>query len=215
MTISPIRTMNFRRALLLVSIVLLTVVIVPRSRHAALRAAGALLVVNDPLERSDVGVMTEFGDGSELEVSDLYRERMFARIVVLEPAPTEVDREYLRRGVYRDDLVVTTLRQLGIPETAITTIDAGEGGTTESTQALAAWMRTHPLRAIVVVIPSHARRFRRTLGRVWPANVPRPLIRSPRHNQFRAVNWWTSRRTLRDGLFELQKLGLDYLQHPW
>jgi len=207
--------MNFRRALLLLSIALVIVAVVPATRAAVLRAAGATLIVTDPVQRADVGVMAEFGEGNELEVSDLYHEKMFSRVVLLEPSPTAVDREYVKRGVFRDDIVRTTLRQLGVPETAIVTVDAGEGGTTESTHALAAWMRTHPSRAIVVVIPSHARRFRRALMRVWPERVTPPAVTVPRHNAFRPVDWWSSRRTLREGVVELQKLALDYLQHPW
>jgi len=199
----------------LVSTALVAAAVVPSIRHAALRAAGATLVTADRLEPSDVGVITEFGEGSELEAADLYHERYFSRLVVLEPSPTPVDREYARRGVYRDDVVVTTLRQLGVPESAIVHVDAGEGGTTESTQALAEWMRVHPSRAIVVVIPSHARRFRRALARVWPPGVAAPLVAVPRHNGFQAGDWWTSRRTLREGIVELQKLALDYAQHPW
>jgi uncharacterized SAM-binding protein YcdF (DUF218 family) len=126
-----------------------------------------------------------------------------------------VDREFIRRGVYRDDIVVTTLRQLGIAQSAIVVVDAGEGGTTESTQALADWIRVHPSRAIVVVTPSHTRRYRRTLMRVWPSNAAPPLVTSPQHNLFHAADWWRSRRTLRDGLFELQKLAWDYATHPW
>jgi len=198
-----------------VSIALLAAALVPSTRRAVLRGAGTMLVAADPLQPADVGVIPEFGEGNELEIADLYRQRLFPRVLLLERAQTPVDREYIRRGVYRDDLVVTTLRQLGIPETAIEHVDAGEGGTTESTQALAGWIRTHPARAIVVVIPSHTRRFRRALRRVWPANAPAPIVTPPRYNAFHADDWWTSRRTVREGLVELEKLALDYLQHPW
>ena len=200
---------------MLVSIGVIVAAAVPAARRAVLRTAGAALVAGDAVERADVGVITEFGEGSELEAADLFHAKMFPRLVVLEPSPTPVEREYARRGVFRDDVVVTTLRQLGVPETAIVHVDAGEGGTTESTQALAEWMRGHPSRAIVIVTPSHTRRYRRTLKRVWPEHVPPPAITSPRHNSFRPEDWWTSRRTLREGVVELQKLGLDYLMHPW
>jgi len=186
----------------------------PSIRRAALRAAGHALVASDSIEPADVGVLTEFGEGSELEAADLYREHRFSRLVLLEPSPTSVEREYARRGVYRDDMVVTTLRQLGVPETAIVHVDAGEGGTTESTQALAEWIRQHSSRAVVIVIPSHTRRYRRALQRVWPPGAPPPIVTSARHNGFRAEDWWMTRRTLREGVFELQKLGLDYLLHP-
>ena len=208
------RTRNLRLALLGVSIGVVCVAAVPSARRTALRSAGAMLVVADPLEAADVGVVTEFGEGSELEAADLYHARMFTRLVLLEPSPTPVEREYARRGVYRDDLVATTLRQLDVPDAAIEHVDAGEGGTTESTLALAEWIRIHPSRAIIVVSPSHARRYRRAVRRVWPPNAPPPLVTSPRHNTFRPDDWWRSRRTLREGLLELQKLALDYAQHP-
>ncbi len=204
-----------RRTALLGLVAIIAVAMVPTARQSVLRAAGASLITHDPLAPSDVGVITEFGEGDEIEASDLYHQHLFSRVVVLEPAPTDADREYMRRGIYRDDLVVTTLRQLGVPAEAIVTVEAGEGGTTDSTQALADWIRVHPGRAIVIVSPSHGRRFRRALLRVWPDHAPPPSVTAPRHTSFRSADWWESRRTLRDGLFELEKLAFDYLQHPW
>lgn len=196
------------------SIAVVAAAVIPQARRAAMQAAGSALVAADPIARADVGVITEFGEGSELEAADLYQQHVFSRIVLLEPSPTPVKIEYMRRGVYLDDTVVTTLQQLGVPGDAIVHVDAGEGGTTESAQALASWIRGHPSRAIVIVVPSHTRRYRRTLRRVWPAGAPLPAVTSGRHNGFRADDWWTRRRTLREGLVELQKLGLDYVMHP-
>src|SRR5215472_7910052 len=142
-TMRPMRTGNSRLGLVAVSIAVVLVAAIPSSRRAVLRAAGGWLIVRDPLERADVGVVPEFGEGGELEAADLYHEHMFSRIVLLEPSPTAVEREYVRRGVYRDDVVATTLKHLGVPEDAIVHVDAGEGGTTESTQALADWIRVH------------------------------------------------------------------------
>ena len=193
----------------------IAVAAVPDTRRAVLRAAGGLLMFNDPIESADVGVMAESGDGGELEVSDLYLRGVVPRVVLLVGAPTAVDQEFARRGVQREDGRLKILLQLGVPRTAITTVEAGEGGTTESTQALAAWAHSHPSRVIVVVDPTHARRYRRTLRRVWPANVPPPRVVSPRANPFRAEDWWVSLRTRRDGLFELEKLLWDYVRHPW
>ena len=115
----------------------------------------------------------------------------------------------------RENLTVSTLVQLGVPPEAITTVEAGEGGTTDTTRALAAWAREHPSRVVVVVATTHARRYRRALLRVWPDEVPRPLVTYPRDNPFKPEDWWTSRRTLRDGIFELQKLAGDYLWYLW
>jgi hypothetical protein len=111
--------------------------------------------------------------------------------------------------------VLTTLRQLGVPDGAVARVEAGEGGTTDSTLALVTWVRDHPGRVLVIVSPTHARRYRRTLMRVWPDGVPMPRVTVPHVNLFHVEDWWRSRRTLREGLFELQKLAWDYVSHPW
>ena len=206
-----------RRLAVAVAVVLVALLapFVPALRHGTLRAMGRVLIVSDPVGPADVGVVTETGEAGELEVSDLYHDHVFPRVIVLVPAPTAPDRELLRRGVQREDITVTTLRQLGVPPGVITTIEAGEGGTTDSTQALADWVRNHPARILVVVSPTHARRYRRTLLRVWPANVPPPRVTFPRAHSFHAQDWWVARRTRRDGIFELEKLLWDYVRHPW
>ena len=217
---SPQRAARARliRVLLALACAALLIAVVPPLRTRTLQAIGGLLIVSDPTEPADIAVMvanTESGEAGELEIIDLYHDRVMPRVMVLTPAPTKADQELMRRGVRRENVLVRTLVQLGMPPTAITTIEAGEGGTTESTEALAAWVASHPSRVLVIVNPTHARRYRRALQRVWPAHVPVPQIRYPRLNPFHAEDWWESRRTLRDGLFELQKLAWDYLRHPW
>ena len=189
--------------------------LLPPVRHAVLRSMGGLLIVSAPVEAADVGVITESGQAGELEMSDLYRERVVPHVLVLKPAPDSVTRELARRGAPRDGLVVTTLIQLGVPAGAITTIDAGEGGTTESALALSTWVRDHPSRALLVIDPTHARRYRRTLMRSWPAGVQPPRVTVPRANPFRAEDWWVSRRTRRDGVVQLASLAWDVSWHPW
>ena len=208
---------RWRRLLWLVApvAVLGLLALTPPVRRASLRAAGGLLIVNDPIAPADIGVMTESGQAGELEMSDLYHARIVPRVMVLAPAEDAVALEYARRGVHRDDMTVKTLAQLGIPAEAIFRIDAGEGGTTESARALAGWVRDHPSRILLVVDPTHARRYRRTLMRSWPAGVTPPRMTTPRANLFRAEDWWVARRTRRDGLMELARLGWDVLRHPW
>ena len=208
-----------RAALALVALIALLAA-VPPARRAVLRGLGAALVASDPIEPGDVGVITETGgavefQAAEIELSDLYRQRLIRRAMVMRASPEEVDDELARRGVKLEDPTVATLQQLGIPGDRVDTLYAGEGGTTESTQALATWARAHPSRVVVVIGAAHARRYRRALGRVWPDNAPRPVVTYPHRTILRADDWWRSRRSLREGLFELQKLAWDYLRHPW
>ena len=197
-----------------IALLVLLALIAP-TRHAALRAIGATLAISDPLGPADVGVMTESGQAGELEMSDLYHEHVIPRVLILAPAEDAVAVELARRGVHHEDLMVTTLVELGVPKTAISTIDAGEGGTTESAEALSAWARAPPSRILLVVDPTHARRYRRSLMRVWPAGLESPRYTYPRDNPFRASDWWTSRRTRRDGIVEFARLLWDCLWHPW
>jgi uncharacterized SAM-binding protein YcdF (DUF218 family) len=108
------------------------------------------------------------------------------------------------------------LLQLGIPASLIVDLPVDEGGTTETTAALAEWARNHPGRRVLVVVgPSHGRRYRRALRRLWPDQQVGPLVVTSPHAVFRADDWWQSRTTAREGLVELQKLALDFVQHPW
>ena len=206
------------RVLLALIFAILLVAGVPAIRAVTLRMLGGLLIVTDPIERADVAAITiESGEAGELEASDLYRDQVFPRVLVLAPEPTVVDRELARRGVHvaAADLILSALVQLGVARDAIQTIEAGEGGTTDSTEALAAWVSQHPCRVLVLVSPTHARRYRRTLERVWPKQVPPARVRYPRASLFHAEDWWVARRTRRDGLFELEKLAWDHLLHPF
>ncbi|MBI3492812.1 MAG: hypothetical protein HY047_13700 [Acidobacteria bacterium] len=204
-----------KRVVAVALVLAIVLALVPSMRLAVLRSVGGVLLVSDPVDSADVGVMTESGEADEIEVSELYQRRVFPRVLVLAPSPTAVDLELTKRGVHLDDPTLTKLRQLGVPAAAITTLDAGEGGTSDSASALADWVRGHPSRVLVVISPTHARRYRRTLLRLWPEGVPPPHVTWSHHALFRSEDWWRSRRTLRDGLFELQKLAWDCLTHPW
>jgi hypothetical protein len=206
------------RVLLAVIIVMTLAAAVPAIRSGTLRMLGGLLMVSDPIERADIAAVTiESGEAGELEVNDLYHDHVIPQVLVLAPEATVVDRELARRGVHRGDAdrILSTLVQLGVARDAILLLEAGEGGTTDSTEALAAWVTQHPCRVLMVVGPTHARRYRRALERVWPKQIPPARFRSPRASLFHAQDWWVARRTRRDGLFELEKLAWDYLVHPF
>jgi hypothetical protein len=204
------------RAALVLGTVLVVLAVLPLLRRPLLRSAGALLVYEDPLQHADVGVITaETGDAGELEAADLFRDHVVPRVAALVAKPREAEIEMARRGIRKPD-VVDVLSRLGVPASAVDVIDAGEGGTTEGTAALAAWCRARRIhRLLVIVSPHHATRVRRALVRAFPRRRTTFSIRITKYDAFRAGTWWQSRTTARDGIVELEKLLLDYAMHPF
>ena len=205
------------RILALVALVGVGAAAIGPVRRAALRGLGHMLVASDDVRPADLLVMdVESGRAGILTVGDLRRSQPTATVGVLMRKATSIDAELARRGIVLPDLTLSMLAQLGIPPEAIVKMAVGDDGTTETAAALSEWGRQNPgKRALVVVGPSHGRRYRRVLRRVWPAGNPAPIVVTTAYGLFRADDWWTSRTTAREGLVELEKLLLDYVQHPW
>ncbi len=182
-----------------------------------LQAAGSWLVDSDPPRQTEYAILTpETGRAGELEATVLFENGLIRRVAILVPAEGGIDREFRRRGVTLSNSRVERLLLLGIPRERVTLIPAGEGGTTDSTSALAAWFRQHPTAdAMIITGVTHSRRFKRALNREWPNDQLLPLVHATRFDDFRASDWWQHRPTLRGGIVELQKLALDYLVHPF
>ena len=205
------------RAAAIVAVVMVCALAVPRVRQAALRSAGHALAASDEVVAADLLAMdVESGAAGVLYLADLHRSQPAAAVAVLVPEGTRVEHELHRRGIVLPNLTFEALAQLGLRRDDIVRIPAGEGGTTETTAALGEWARRHPgKRMLVVVGPSHGRRFRRALLRAWPDSGQPPRVVATPYAMFRPEDWWQSRTTLREGLMELQKLALDYARHPW
>jgi uncharacterized SAM-binding protein YcdF (DUF218 family) len=204
------------RGLAVLLLVAVAAVAIAPIRHMMLRGAGRLLVASDEIVPADLLAMdVESRESGLLALADLYRTHIGRSIGLLRPTSTSINEELQRRGVVVPDVAVEVLAQLGIPKSAMVEIPAGEGGTTESATALAEWARAHPGNKVTVVVgPSHGRRYRRALRRVWPDGQPVPIVVSTPYGLFRPEDWWQSRTTLREGLVELEKLALDYIAHP-
>jgi hypothetical protein len=186
-------------------------------RRAALVGIGRHLTASDAPGPADLVVMDiDSGFAGAIKVGDLYRQHAPSVVGLLAPRQTAIDEALRSRRIVLPNVMFDVLLQLGIPKHVIAQIPAGEGGTTETTEALAGWSRANPsARLVVVVAPSHGRRYRRALLRAWPAGHPAPRVVITQYSLFRVEDWWQSRTTAREGLVEIEKLGLDYLRHPW
>jgi hypothetical protein len=208
-----------RRLLIATAIVLLAAVVaaaIPSTRRAVLQRVGRYLTDSDQPATADLIAMDfESGFAGALTIGDLHRDQPRAVVALLVPRQTALDAALRERRIVVPDVMVDVLEQLGIPRHAIAQLPAGEGGTTETADALAGWSRANPSgRVLVVVGPSHGRRYRRALLRAWPDGHPVPRVVTTRYALFRGDDWWMSRTTLREGLVEIEKLVLDYLAHP-
>jgi hypothetical protein len=187
-------------------------------REPILRGAGWALVADDHPERADIVVVSVAARGAGLlEAAELVRRGVTSKVAVFEELPSELDRELARRGIpYEADSSrsVTSLRTLGVA--VVEQIPNGEGGSEAEVAAIARWSRQRQWRSIVVVTATdHSRRFRRLLHRSMKADPTRVMVHPARNFGFDPDRWWQTRDGARAGIFELQKLLLDVVRHPW
>jgi len=61
----------------------------------------------------------------------------------------------------------------------------------------------------------HTRRLRRVLHRSMKGHAVTVMVRSARYSEFDPDRWWRNRTSVRTGIFELEKLLLDVVSHPF
>jgi len=216
--IEPLRPrLGSQRRLLIVALVTAIVVSIA-ARESLLRAAGRVLVIDEPIEPADVIVIAIAADGAGvLEAADLFHAGLASRVAVFADPPNAVDQEFLRRGLPYDDEAArstTSLHALGVAN--VGTIPLGVvGGTEAEGRVLPAWCDAQQLAAIVVVTTTdHSRRLSRVLRRAMKGHTTKVTVRAARHSPFNPDRWWDDRDAVRIQIVELEKLVLDVIRHP-
>jgi len=204
------------RIIVVFGLVAAAIALVPPARRAVLTRAGAALARSDlPADADLLAMDVDSGFAGAIKTADLYRAHRSPAVATFVMRRSTIAEALRDRRVVLPDVIGNVLEQLGVPPYAIARLPVDELGTTETTAALAAWSRANPTgRVVVVVGPSHGRRYRRALLRAWPAGHPEPRVVTTQYALFRANDWWQSRTTLREGLVEIEKLALDYVLHP-
>ena len=192
---------------------------VPAIRWHILRSAGWALVLRQPPAKSaDVIVVAVDADGAgTLEAADLFHNGVSTRVAVFADPPDPSDREFLRRGIpYQDDAAVSTrqLRSLGIDD--VVQITRTVAGSEEEGDVLPAWCDQHQYRSVVVVTTSdHSRRLGRILRRSMKGHQTSVTVQPAHYSDFDPDRWWLTRGGTRTEIFELEKLLLDLVRHPF
>jgi hypothetical protein len=217
---APTRSRAQRRGAGLLAIALLAAAALPLPYLGTpiLRAAGGVLVAEDPLGPADIVVVATGADGAGvLEAADLVRAGVAPGVAVFaDPPDPVIDREFLRRGVPYEDAAARSRRQLmALGIDAVETIPRAVAGTEDEGRALPGWCRERRFRSVVVVTTSdHSRRLRRLLRRSMNGHPTRVMVRASRFSRFNPDRWWGTRLGVRTGIVELQKLLFDVARHP-
>jgi hypothetical protein len=211
-----------RRSHWLISAVLLLSVLaawIPRSRMYILRSAGGLLVIQEPSVKSaDIIVVAVDVDGAgTLEAADLVHRGVSNRVAVFDDPPSSVDLEFLRRGLpYEDRAAISTrqLHSLGIQN--VEQIPRSTSGSEQEGDILPNWCDERGYHSVgLVTSTDHSRRLTRILRRSSRGRHLSMTVYSSRYSEFDPNTWWKTRAGVRIGIFELEKLLLDFVRHPF
>jgi hypothetical protein len=192
---------------------------IPGSRRYILRSAGRLLVVQQPSVKSaDIIVVAIDVDGAgTLEAADLVHRGVSNRVAVFEDPPDSVDREFLRRGLPYENRAATSTRQLqslGIQN--VEQIPRSTSGSEQEGNILPNWCDEQGYHSVgVVTSADHSRRLTRILRRSLRGRKLNMTVYSSPYSKFDPDTWWKTRSGVRTEIFELEKLLLDFVRHPF
>ena len=215
--------MIFRRPrwgamLIVVALAAAGVLAAPSVREPVLRAAGRVLVVNEPVTPADIIVLApDSGGAGALQAADLVHGGIATRVAVFTDPPSGEDLEFIRRGLPYEDLAARQIRQLGwLGVTDVVKIPRSEAGSEGEGEVLAPWCDQQQLRSVVFVASrDHSRRIRRVLNRGMQGHAARVTVQAERYSGFDPDRWWETRTGIRTEIIELEKLVLDVVLHPF
>jgi len=172
---------------------------------------GKYLVVQHPVERSDLMVCLAGGDVERgLASGDLFARGLAPKIFISrEPIPDGL--ETLRqKGIdYPEsiDRMMMILKGLGVPESAVIRNDRPTESTFHEAETVAAVISDKKYRSLILITsPTHSRRAWLTFRRAIPDKAVRIAVMPTPYSQFRAEDWWKTRRYVREVILEYQKL---------
>jgi hypothetical protein len=214
------RSRRLRWGAMLIAVALAAAAILanPSIREPVLRAAGRVLVVDEPVTAADIIVLApDSGGAGALQAADLVHDGIATRVAVFTDPPAGEDLEFIRRGLPYEDLAAKQIRQLGwLGVTDVVKIPRNEEGTGGEGEVLGPWCDQQQLRSVVVVASrDHSRRIRRVLNRDMKGHAVRVTVRAEHYSTFDPDRWWETRTGIRTEIIEFEKLVLDVVLHPF
>lgn len=157
----------------------------------------AYLTVDDPLDTADVIFILNGDKNSRpFQAAKLYERGLAPRIVIArEKEPPAVEIGSLRNGT---DVTIDIMKELGVPEAAITeiVIDGGVTSTYDEAVVFDRYAKEHDLeRAILVTSAFHTRRAQWIFERTWDGPTHLLVSAAPQWG-YTETNWWQTERGL-------------------
>ena len=191
-----------RSAFILAPLLLLALFALPR--------LGSWLVVEDPLEKSDV-ILVLGGSRFErpLEAVDLYTAGWAPRVILIKQISDYGEKSLKERGIpypSEVDAQIDVMSRLGVPASAITVLDEADSTADEATYLRGLAIRDHLTSVIIVTSKQHTRRARLVMRRRLDDLGTKVIMRYSHYDRSNTDQWWRTRATARFTLFETQRL---------
>lgn len=189
-------------------------------RVPALVWIGHQMVHQDPLVEADAIVVLSGGSLSrELAAATLHADGYAPLVVLTRMRENPVVEELRRRGVPTEsasDTRVNLLRELGVPVAAIVVLSRIVQSTQDEAKLVADWVASRDIQEIIVVTSRyHSARSRLVFSRAFNDGNTVIRVQPASMEQFEPERWWRDRATLREGVFEFQKLAYYRLMYAF
>lgn len=166
--------------------------LLPVLLYLLLAGVGALLIVGDPLVKSDVVVLLGGGDRQRTEEAvRIYMDR-YATLLVL----TETGEKDPESGELYSKLQQEEVMSLGVPQGGITFTPLHGNNTYEEALAVRDLLTSagRVQSCIVVTDPYHTMRTRLIFREVFAGSEIKVSVRPVRGHWYRSTTWWMSRQ---------------------
>jgi uncharacterized SAM-binding protein YcdF (DUF218 family) len=172
------------------------------------RKIAGLLMVADPLEKADAGVVLGGGDETRIEeAASLYKER-YIRYLVLTDTGAELTNYDTR---YVDEMRIKAVK-LGVPVNLIYITEKLSDSTAEEAQAVKILAHEQGFRSLIVITdPYHTYRTRLVYQGVFAGDDISIIVHPVQNHWYQPTTWWKSLKGWQMTVLEYIKLAGYYL----
>jgi uncharacterized SAM-binding protein YcdF (DUF218 family) len=184
-------------------------------REHVLVSFGEYLVTESPLEKADaIVVLSGSIPDRILEAVDLYKGGYASLIILTKSEKPPAYDELLRLGVKipeGHEINKGVAMKLGIPGSAVITVDKRVNSTYAEVKALNEFLKEHNIDSIILVTSKfHTTRATKLFKFVSGKDI-KIVTRPSRYDTFNPESWWKERRDLKQVIYEYQKLAYYYV----